>query len=83
MNFVYKKRTGPSFGSLRLEKRPAGNYSRVETLACELFMMCAINDFSQVEKELRDICSDILDVLDKHLIFCASTGESKVFYYKM
>lgn len=33
---------------------------------------------SQVEKELRDICSDILDVLDKHLIPAASTGESKV-----
>lgn len=37
----------------------------------------------QVEKELRDICSDILTVLDKHLIPCASSGESKVFYYKM
>jgi len=37
----------------------------------------------QVEKELRDICSDILNVLDKHLIPCASTGESRVFYYKM
>lgn len=38
---------------------------------------------SQVEKELRDICSDILSVLDNHLIPSASTGESKVFYYKM
>ncbi|KAI4494649.1 hypothetical protein M0804_000850 [Polistes exclamans] len=38
---------------------------------------------SQVEKELRDICADILGVLDNHLIPCASTGESKVFYYKM
>ena len=38
---------------------------------------------SQVEKELRDICSDILNVLDKHLIACAASGESKVFYYKM
>lgn len=38
---------------------------------------------SQVEKELRDICSDILGVLDKHLIPAASTGESKVFYFKM
>lgn len=37
----------------------------------------------QVEKELRDICSDILNVLEKHLIPCAGTGESKVFYYKM
>jgi len=38
---------------------------------------------SQVEKELRDICGDILSVLDKHLIPCAESGESKVFYYKM
>lgn len=37
----------------------------------------------QVEKELRDICSDILNVLEKHLIPCATSGESKVFYYKM
>jgi len=37
----------------------------------------------QVEKELRDICHDILEVLDKHLIPSASSNESKVFYYKM
>lgn len=39
--------------------------------------------FPQVEKELKSICNDILDVLDKHLILAAVTGESKVFYYKM
>merc|ERR1712038_1034529 len=38
---------------------------------------------NRVEKELRDICGDILSVLDKHLIPCSDTGESKVFYYKM
>ena len=32
---------------------------------------------------MKDICQDILDVLDKHLIPCSDTGESKVFYYKM
>ena len=37
----------------------------------------------QVEDELKDICSDILNVLDAHLIPGASSGESKVFYYKM
>ncbi|MEQ2258374.1 hypothetical protein XENORESO_017831 [Xenotaenia resolanae] len=36
-----------------------------------------------VEKELKSICNDILDVLDKHLILAATTGESKVFYYKI
>jgi len=39
--------------------------------------------FVKVEKELKDICQDILDVLDKHLIPSSTTGESKVFYYKM
>jgi len=37
----------------------------------------------KVEKELSDICSDILDVLEKHLITNSTTAESKVFYYKM
>ncbi|KAG1663974.1 14-3-3 protein epsilon [Nymphon striatum] len=37
----------------------------------------------QVENELKEICQDILDVLDKHLIPSANTGEPKVFYYKM
>jgi len=36
-----------------------------------------------VEQELANICGDILGVLDEHLIPTASTGESKVFYYKM
>jgi 14-3-3 protein epsilon len=37
----------------------------------------------KVEKELTEICSDILQVLDKNLIQHSSTNESKVFYYKM
>lgn len=36
-----------------------------------------------IEKELGSICSDVLGVLDAHLIPSAGTGESKVFYYKM
>ncbi|KAB0368413.1 hypothetical protein FD755_020179 [Muntiacus reevesi] len=36
-----------------------------------------------VETELKLICCDILDVLDKHVIPAANTGKSKVFYYKM
>jgi len=37
----------------------------------------------KVENELNEICSDILTVLDKHLLANATNGESKVFYYKM
>lgn len=36
-----------------------------------------------IEKELKNICDDILSVLDKNLIASATTNESKVFYYKM
>jgi len=38
---------------------------------------------NKVETELSGICQDILNVLDKHLIPSSTTGESKVFYYKM
>jgi len=36
-----------------------------------------------VEKELDDICDKILSLLDNNLIKNSTTGESKVFYYKM
>jgi len=37
----------------------------------------------KIEKELRDICQDVLQLLDKFLIPKASNPESKVFYLKM
>lgn len=37
----------------------------------------------KVENELRDICDDVLGLLDKYLIEKASAAESKVFYKKM
>jgi len=37
----------------------------------------------KVEKELRDICTDVLGLLDNFLIPKASNAESKVFYLKM
>jgi 14-3-3 protein epsilon len=38
---------------------------------------------AKIEAELANICTDILGVLDEHLIPTAKHGESKVFYYKM
>jgi len=38
---------------------------------------------AKVERELGEVCQDILKVLDEHLIPSATTGESKVFYQKM
>ena len=37
----------------------------------------------KVEKELRDICKDVLGLLDNFLVPNASNAESKVFYLKM
>ena len=37
----------------------------------------------KIESELAKICEDILEVLEKHLIPSAASGESKVFYHKM
>jgi len=37
----------------------------------------------KIEGELAKICEDILEVLAKHLIPSAASGESKVFYHKM
>jgi len=37
----------------------------------------------KIEKELQEICGDVLSLLDKFLIPKASNAESKVFYLKM
>ncbi|KAK9240022.1 14-3-3 domain-containing protein [Lipomyces kononenkoae] len=38
---------------------------------------------AKIEKELEDVCGDVLAVLNEYLIPRAESGESKVFYYKM
>lgn len=38
---------------------------------------------TQVENELMDVCNEILDVLDVHLVPAANVPESRVFFYKM
>ncbi|KAJ2962069.1 hypothetical protein NQZ79_g2721 [Umbelopsis isabellina] len=37
----------------------------------------------KIESELKDVCQDILEVLQQNLIPNAQAGESSVFYYKM
>ena len=37
----------------------------------------------QIEAELAEICTDLVNLLEKHLIPAAPTEEAKVFYYKM
>ncbi|KAI9682185.1 MAG: 14-3-3 protein [Caeruleum heppii] len=60
--------------SIEQKEESKGNESQVSL----------IKEYRQkIEAELAKICEDILDVLDKHLIPSAQSGESKVFYHKM
>ena len=60
--------------SIEQKEESKGNESQVKL----------IKEYRQkIEAELAKICEDILEVLDKHLIPSAQSGESKVFYHKM
>lgn len=60
--------------SIEQKEEQKGNESQVKL----------IRDYrSKIEQELTNICDDILNVLNEHLIPTAQSGESKVFYYKM
>lgn len=60
--------------SIEQKEEQKGNESQVKL----------IRDYrSKIELELSNICDDILNVLNEHLIPTAESGESKVFYYKM
>lgn len=60
--------------SIEQKEESKGNESQV----------ALIKEYRQkIEDELAKICDDILEVLEKHLIPSAETGESKVFYHKM
>ena len=79
-SFAYKNVIGARRASWRIissieqKEESKGNEEHVERIK---------GYRSKVEKELQQICSDILDILDHHLIPSSSSGESRVFYYKM
>lgn len=54
-----------------------------KTEASEKKMSMAKEYREKVESELKEICNDVLSLLDKHLIPKAAHSESKVFYLKM
>jgi len=54
-----------------------------ETEGSELKQSMAREYREKIENELREICQDVLELLDKFLIPKASNAESKVFYLKM
>lgn len=60
--------------SMEQKEESKGNEQRVPV----------IRDYrKKIEIELKDICNDVLSVLDDKLLVNATTGESKVFYFKM
>jgi len=78
LSVAYKNVVGARRSSWRvissIEQKTEGS-ERKQTMAREYR--------EKIEKELRDICQDVLQLLDKFLIPKASNPESKVFYLKM
>jgi 14-3-3 protein beta/theta/zeta len=78
LSVAYKNVVGARRSSWRvissIEQKTEGS-ERKQTMAREYR--------EKIEKELRDICQDVLQLLDKYLILKASAAESKVFYLKM
>jgi len=79
LSVAYKNVVGARRSSWRvissIEQKTDGSAERKCTMAKEYR--------EKVEHELRDICNDVLSLLEKFLIPKASNAESKVFYLKM
>ncbi len=46
--------------------------------------MKIIQDYrKEIEKEMEEICTDVLKLLQDFLIPCAATAENQIFFYKM
>lgn len=54
-----------------------------ESKGVALHLSCIKEYHAKIEKELENICNDVLTILTDNLLPKASAGESKVFYYKM
>jgi len=79
LSVAYKNVVGARRSSWRvissIEQKTEGSAERKQQMAKEYR--------EKVEQELREICNDVLGLLDKFLIPKASNAESKVFYLKM
>jgi len=60
--------------SIELKEKSKDNTKNVELLR---------GYAKKIEKEFTEICDDVMNILDNHLISHATTDESNVFYYKM
>jgi 14-3-3 protein epsilon len=77
-SYAYRKVVGARRGSLRIISSIEEFESSSETHAT------AIREYRhKILNELEMFCEDVLEVLDERLIPNATSGMSKVFFYKM
>jgi 14-3-3 protein epsilon len=72
-----------SVGSRRTAWRSISSIEQKEEQKGSRFLDLIKGYKAKIEKELEDICNDILNVLDNHCIANSVNVESKVFYMKM
>jgi len=80
LSVAYKNVAGSRRASLRII---SSIEQKEESRGKEDHLVKAREYRKKVEKELKEICDDILSVLDKNLIASSILTESKVFYNKM
>ena len=80
LSVAYKNVVGSRRASLRII---SSIEQKEESRGKEQNLNKAREYHAKVEKELTEICADILRILDEHLIKTAAAAESKVFFYKM
>jgi 14-3-3 protein epsilon len=74
-NFIGARRAAwRIISSIELKEKSKDNTKNVELLQ---------GYARKIEKEFTEICDDVMNILDNHLITHATTDESNVFYYKM
>jgi len=71
LSIAYKNVIGPRRASWRVVERGDMSYASVQALR------------KKVEKEMDDICNDIVDLLNTQLIPNSNNDETSVFFYKM
>jgi len=80
LSVAYKNVVGSRRASLRII---SSIEQKEESRGKEDHLIKAKEYRKKVEVELTEICNNVLEVLDQHLIGSSKGSESKVFYYKM
>jgi len=79
----YKNMTLPRRKSWRIIDTIASKEENNKSIIAKMRLDHVYPYKKKIEKELTDICNELLQLLDKHLIPAATSGESKVYYHKM